>query len=275
MIGVKTDARDARHLAHLLHLGEIVAVTVPSVEREAARDLVRARDDVRGELMSARHRLSKLLLRQGIVYYGGKAWTGSHDLWLRAQRRSAVFTLPGLGLAFDIAYDTLLATVARRERLDAAITEMAAASEFTPVVARLGCLRGVSTLTAFGLAVEIGDWHRLDGRSIGAYLGLVPTESSSGATRSQGSITKTGNGHARRLLVEAAWHHRKAYRPGAAMRTRWDHASAAARVRGHQGNQRLHQRWQVFTARRKKPVIANVAVARELAGWAWSLAVMD
>jgi transposase len=107
-----------------------------------------------------------------------------------------VHPAPGLGLAFDIAYDTLPATVARRDRLDAAISEMAAASEFTPVVTRLGCLRGVSTLTAFGLAVEIGDWHRLDGRSIGAYLGLVPTESSSGRSRSQGSITKTGNGHA-------------------------------------------------------------------------------
>jgi len=125
---VKTDVRDARHLARLLHLGEIVAVTVPSVEQEAARDLVRAREDVRGDLMSARHRLSKLLLRQGIVYYGGKPWTGSHDLWLRARRRTEVFTLPGLGLAFDIAYDTTLATVARRDRLDAAITEMAGAA---------------------------------------------------------------------------------------------------------------------------------------------------
>ena len=175
--------RDARHLARLLHLGEIVAVAVPSVEQEAARDLVRAREDVRGDLMAARHRLSKLLLRQGIVYCGGKPWTGSHDLWLRTQRRNAVFTLPGLGLAFDIAYDGVLDTVARRDRLDAAITEMAAASEFTPVVTRLGCLRGVSTLTAFGLAVEIGDWHRLTGHSIGAYLGLVPTESSSGGSR--------------------------------------------------------------------------------------------
>jgi hypothetical protein len=105
--------------------------------------------------MSARHRLSKLLLRQGIVYSGGKPWTGSHDLWLGAQRRSAVFTLPGWGLAFDIAYDTLLATVARRDRLDAAITELAAASEFTPVVTRLGCLRGVSTLTEFGLGLGL------------------------------------------------------------------------------------------------------------------------
>jgi hypothetical protein len=114
-------------------------------------------------------------------------------------------------LAFDTAYDTLLATVARRDRLDAAIAELAAASAFTPVVTRLGCLRGVSTLTAFGLAVEIGDWRRLTGRSMGAYLGLVPTESSSGGSRSQGPITKTGNGHARRLLIEAAWHHRPAY----------------------------------------------------------------
>src|SRR4051794_25765533 len=165
---VKTDVRDARHLARLLHLGEIVAVAVPSVEQEAARDLVRAGEDVRGDLMSARHRLSKLLLRQGIVYSGGALWTGAHDRWLRDQRRGPVFDTPGLGTAFDVAYDTVLATTARRDRLDAAITAMAADSSYTPVVTRLGCLRGVATLTAFGLAVEIGDWHRLTGRSIGA-----------------------------------------------------------------------------------------------------------
>lgn len=268
---VKTDARDARHLARLLHLGEIVAVTVPGVEQEAARDLVRAREDVRGDLMSARHRLSKLLLRQGIVYYQGKAWTGAHERWLRAQH----FTLPGLALAFDIAFDTMLATVARRDRLDAAIGVMAADSAFTPVVTRLGCLRGVSMLTAFGLAVEIGDWHRLTGRSIGAYLGLVPTESSSGGSRSQGAITKTGNGHARRLLIEAAWHHRKPYRVGADLRRRQDRATPAARARGQRANQRLHARWVAFDARRKRPVVTNTAIARELAGWCWSLAVLD
>ena len=272
---IKTDRRDARHLARLLHLGEIIAVTVPGVEQEAARDLVRAREDVRGDLMRARHRLSKLLLRHGIVYYGGKPWTASHDLWLRAQRRQPVFTLPGLGLAFDTGYDTVLATVARRDRLDAAIAAMAADSVFTPVVSRLGCLRGVSTLTAFGLAVEIGDWHRLTGRSIGAYLGLVPTESSSGQTRSRGSITKTGNGHARRLLIEAAWHHRPPYRVGADLRRRLDRADPAARDRGQRANRRLHARWAGFDARHKLPVIANTAIARELAGWCWSLAVLD
>src|SRR5918995_4796071 len=102
---VKTDMRDARHLARLLHLGEIVAVTVPSVEQEAARDLVRAREDVRADLTSARHRMSKLLLRQGIVYSGGAAWTGPYDRWLRAQRHERVFDTPGLDTAFDIAYD--------------------------------------------------------------------------------------------------------------------------------------------------------------------------
>jgi transposase len=272
---VKTDLRDARHLARLLHLGEIVAVAVPSVAQEAARDLVRAREDVRGDLMAARHRLSKLLLRQGIVYYGGKPWTANHDRWLGAQRRSQVFTPVGLGVAFDIAYDRVLDTVARRDRLDAAIAAMAADSEFTPVVTRLGCLRGVSTLTAFGLATEIGDWHRLEGRSIGAYLGLVPTESSSGGTRSQGSITKTGNGHARRLLIEAAWHHRKPYRVGVDLRRRLERADPAARDRGQRGNRRLHARWASFDARRKPAVVANTAIARELAGWCWSLAVLD
>ncbi len=268
---VKTDVRDARHLARLLHLGEIVAVAVPSVEQEAARDLVRAREDVRGDLMSARHRLSKLLLRQGIVYYQGQPWTGVHDRWLRSQS----FTLPGLQLAFDIAYDTMLTTVARRDRLDAAITTMAGDSEFTPVVTRLGCLRGVSTLTSFGLAVEIGDWMRLTGRSIGAYLGLVPTESSSGGSRSQGSITKTGNGHARRLLIEAAWHHRQPYRrPGVDLRRRQQRATPAARDRGEQANRRLAARWAAFDARHKRAVVANTAIARELAGWCWSLAVL-
>jgi transposase len=269
---VKTDARDALHLARLLHLGEIVEVRIPTVEQEAARDLVRAREDCRADLMSARHRCSKLLLRQGIVYSGGKAWTVAHDRWLRAQH----FDERALQLAYDSAYETVVLTVARRDRLDAAIADMAAASQFTPVVDRLCCLRGVSTLTAFGLAVEIGDWHRLGGRSIGAYLGLVPTESSSGTKRAQGGLTKTGNGHARRLLVEAAWHHRSPYRgPSVELRRRWDRAPAAAAARGHAANRRLHHRWATFIARKKRPVIANAAIARELAGWCWSLATLE
>ncbi|MEN3265909.1 transposase [Pseudonocardia sp.] len=152
---------------------------------------------------------------------------------------------------------------------------MAADSAFTPDVTRLGCLRGVSTLTAFGRAVEIGDWQRLTVRSIGAYLGLVPTSSSSGYTPSLGPITKTGTGHARRLLIEAAWDHRTRYRPGVELRRRQGKAGPAAQDRGERANQRLHARWVSFDARDKRPVVANTAIARELAGWCWSLAVLD
>src|ERR1700738_1669695 len=114
---VKTDARDAAHLARLLHLGQIIAVRVPTAAQEAARDLVRAREDCRGDLMTARHRLSKLLLRQGIVYSGGKAWTGKHEAWLRTQR----FATPGLQQAYDAAFDAMLTTLDRRDQLDRAI----------------------------------------------------------------------------------------------------------------------------------------------------------
>ena len=126
--------------------------------------------------MRARRRLSKLLLRTGIVYTGGRPWTGVHDSWLQSQR----FDQPSRQLAFDAAYETMLLTVQRRDRLDQAITAVAEDSEYTDVVHRLGCLRGISTLTGFGLAVEIGDWRRFTGATIGAFLGLVPTEHSSG-----------------------------------------------------------------------------------------------
>ena len=271
---VKTDAKDAVHLARLLRLDEITAVAIPTVDQEAARDLVRAREDCRGDLMRARHRLSKLLLRHGIVYYGGQGWTGKHDAWLRHE------ALPQLNgratrLTFDSDYDNVLTVKARRDRLDIALSEMAADSEFTDMVHRLGCLRGISTLTGFALAVEIGDWHRFTGNTIGSFVGLVPSEYSSGSSRVQGSITKTGNTHVRRLLVEAAWHHRARYTVGKTMRDRWDLAPAAARARGDEGNRRLHQRWVKFIERKKKPTIANVAIARELAGWCWSLAVLE
>jgi transposase len=267
---VKTDRRDAERLARLLRIGELPGVRVPSEAEEAARDLVRAREDVRGDLMRARHRLSELLLRQGMLY-DGTAWTRAHEAWLRLLS----FERLGVRLAFDEAFDTVLAARARRDRLDTAITELAATEPFAPAVARLGCLRGVGTLTAFGLSTEVADWHRFTGSSIGAYLGLVPAEYSSGARRVQGSITKTGNSHARRLLVEAAWHHRKPYRPSRELIRRQDGQPPAVRARAEAGNRRLHRRWSRLDARGKRPTISAVAVARELAGWCWSLAVMQ
>jgi transposase len=164
---------------------------------------------------------------------------------------------------------------ARRDRLDTAIEEMAETEPLAGPVGRLRCLRGVSTLTAVGLCVEVADWHRFTGSTIGSYLGLVPSEFSSGARRVQGGITKTGNAHARRLLVEAAWHHRRPLRPSQQRARRADGQPAAVRARAEAGNRRLHQRWCRLEQRRKRPTVSVVAVARELAGWCWSLAVLD
>ncbi|MBG6215509.1 transposase [Cryobacterium sp. CAN_C3] len=270
---VKTDARDAFQLARLLHVGDITVVHIPTVEEEAARDLVRSREDTRQDLMSARHRMSKLLLRHGFVYSDGAAWTGKHDRWLRSHRTGDL----AFEMAFDASYEAVVQTVARRDRLDRAIELMAADSQFTPMVNRLGCLRGIAPLTGFALAVEITDWHRFTGQTIGSFLGLVPSEYSSGQTRQLGGITKTGNSHARRLLVEAAWHHRRDYRPTArsVLQERWEKAPEDVRLRGQAGNERLHKQWIRFDVRKKRPVIANVAIARELAGWCWSVATMD
>jgi hypothetical protein len=139
------------------------------------------------------------------------------------------------------------------------------------VTRRLCCLRGISTLTGFGLVVEVGDWHRLSGASIGSYLGLVPSERSSGDKRSEGGITKTGNTHARRLLTECAWHHKPAYRRGKTILERWAAAPAPLVARADAGNRRLHARWVTLDARKKKHTLACAAIARELAGWCWSL----
>ena len=269
---VKTDAKDALHLARLLRLDEITSVVVPTVAQEAARDLVRAREDCRGDLMRARHRLSKMLLRHGIVYYDGDAWTGKHDRWLRRQRFTNALTQADLRRPTTTrCWPPPPVGPARRSRS----SPMAADSEYTALVRRLGCLRGIATLTGFALAVEIGDWHRFTGNTIGSFVGLVPSEHSSGTSRDQGPITKTGNGHVRRLLVEAAWHHQ------APVPARQDHARplGPGHSRGpgprRRGQPRLHARWVKFIDRKKKNTIANTAIARELAGWCWSLAVLE
>ena len=206
------------------------------------------------------------------MYSGGTAWTGVHEAWLRKQP----FADHYLAAAFDHSFDAVLAATAARDRLDEQILDVAASPRFADPVNRLGCLRGISALTGLALTVEIGDWSRFTGSSIGAYVGLVPREYSTGTSRVQGSITKAGNTHARRLLIEAAWHHRKSYSTsGPSLRARWAKVDPALRARGHAGNRRLNKRRRSFTDRGKNPLVANVAVARELAGWCWSLATMQ
>jgi len=268
----KNDAHDAEHLARLLRQGELTPVRIPDPADEAARDLVRAREDARADLMRARHRLSKLLLRHGVVYESGRAWTRAHDAWLRRQQ----FAHPAARAAFDDAYDAVLGAGIRRELLHCEIAQMASDLRWADVVGRLGCLRGVGTLTAFALCVEIGDWHRLTGATIGAYLGLVPSESQSGARHARGPITKAGNSHARRLLVEAAWHHRQPLRTSVAIEARRSGQRPEVRARAEAAGVRLHHRWYHLERRRGvRSTIVATAVARELAGWCWSLAVMD
>ncbi|PZR51509.1 IS110 family transposase [Xylanimonas oleitrophica] len=268
---VKTDARDARLLARLLRVEDLSPVVVPTIEQESARDLVRLRFDNRSDLMSARHRLGKLLLRHGHVYCGGRAWTRAHEQWMNQIR----FTDLGTRVAFSESRELVTHLQARRDRLDEQIAVLAASSSFAPVVTRLCCLRGIATLTGFALAVEVGDWTRFTGSSIGAFLGLTPTEHSSGGSRRQGGITKAGNTHARRLLIESAWLHKPRYVVGKVLQERWDAAPAAARVRADEGNRRLHHRWVQFETRGKKHTVATTAIARELAGWCWSLAVLE
>jgi transposase len=182
---VKTDRWDAERLARLLRLGEITPVRVPDPQEEAARDLVRAREDARSDLMRARHRLSKLLLRHGAVY-DATAWTKAHDVWLRRQR----FQTGPLAVVFDECYGRMLDARSRRETLDKAIAELAGSEPYADVVSRLVCLRGVSTLTAFALTVELGDWTRFRPRSLGPFLGLAHPRAQAGSDAAKAQSQK-------------------------------------------------------------------------------------
>jgi len=202
---VKTDRRDAELLVRLLLAGELHPVRVPGDEEEALRDLVRAREAVRVDLMRSRHRLSKLLLRHGIRFDDGASWTERHYQWL------ATVTLgwPAAQATLLDARGAIDALIHRRDQLEREILALLPASPWQVQVGRLRCLRGIDTLTAVGLCAEIGDFERFArAEQLMSYVGLVPCESSTGHQRRLGSITKTGSSHARRLLVEAAWHYR-------------------------------------------------------------------
>lgn len=266
---VKTDQHDALALARMLSLGEITEVRVPPVGQEGLRDVSRARQRAVGDLTHARQRINAMILRHGLRYPKDTRWTKAHHDWLARQRLET----PASQQALAAETETETVLMAHVKRLDATIADLVEESEQMAVIDGLMCFRGISITTGFGLAVEIGDWTRFTGATIGSYLGLTPSEHSSGQSRSQGPITKAGNTYARKLLIEAAWSHARPYsRPGARLLRQFEKVDAATRMRAIEGNQRLHRVWVNFDARKKRRVKANTAVARELAGWCWSVA---
>jgi transposase len=269
----KTDQRDALKLARLHAAGQLRAVVVPEPVYEALRDLVRCREDLRGDLMACRHRISKLLLRRGLVWSGrGSTWSQTHLAWLGAIDLGD----PVVELVFTEHLAQHEGLLARRDRLDGLLAEQADAGPWAPTVRRLRCLRGVDTLTAIGLVAEIGDIAAFDHpRRLTSYLGLVPSEQTSGTKRRQGSITKAGSSLARRLLIEAAWHQRSAPRLSITLERRRTGKSLAVRAQADSSARRLHGRWNALEARGKPRLIVVVAVARELAGHCWALATME
>ncbi len=269
---VKTDRRDAELLVRLLMAGQLSAVRVPSVREEACRDLVRAREDVRGDLMRARHRVGKLLLRHD-RRFDGNNWIQAHRQWLNDVELddsvAQTVLLDSVG-----AVDALLV---RREALERQMAALVPDSPWAQTIGRLRCLRGIDTLTALGLAAEIGDFERFDrpGRLM-SFLGLVPSEHSSGERRRQGAITKSGSEHARRLLVEAAWHYRRRPARGRELARRQDCQPQHVCSISWQAQRRLHRTWQRLDAERgKRRTLVAVAVARELAGFCWAVATAD
>jgi transposase len=271
---VKTDRRDAERLVRLLMVGGLHAVRVPSGGEEALRDLVRAREDVRGDLMRARHRIGKLLLRHDVRYDGASGnWTTRHRDWLgrvELPERGAQVTLHDYLGAID-------ALLVRRDALEAMIAELVPGSPWAQTVARLRCLRGIDTLTAVGLCAEIGDFGRFArAGQLASYLGVVPSEDSSGQRRRLGAITKTGSRHARRLLVEAAWHYRRPPRRSKTLAARQAGQSAHVLALAWKAQQRLHHSWHRLDVQRgKRRTLVAVAVARELAGFCWAIARAD
>lgn len=268
---VKTDRRDATKLARLFRAGELTAITVPTQDQEAVRDLVRARDDVRKDLTAARHRLGKFLLRHGRVFHDGTNWTQKFWVWLRGQR----FDRDGERLTFEHYVVEVEHLVSRREALDHEIELVARTKPYLTSVSKLTCLRGISTHSAMALLSEIGDFRRFEHpRQLMAFVGLVPREYSSGGSERRGGITKTGNGHVRRILVEASWSYR--HRPAATPRARQTQAGQPARLVEYtmRAQHRLHRRYTRLLGKGKKPQLAVTAVARELCGFLWGVMTM-
>jgi transposase len=269
---VKTDRRDAERLARLLAAGELRFAFVPSVADERFRDVIRAIEDCRGDLMRARHRLSKLLLRREIRWAGpGSTWTQTHMRWLHGLR----FDDPCSHAVFVDYLSGVEMLLARRAALIAALERVIPDSRHADTIAALRCFRGIDTLSAAGLCAEVGDWRRFRPKQLSGFLGIVPSEHTSDQKRRQGSITKSGSIHARRLLVEAAHHYRHRPAVGDGLTRRQHGQDPRVIAISWRAQRRLHQRWTVLRGQRRKPAgVVAIATARELAAFCWEAAIL-
>ncbi len=263
---VKTDRRDALKLALGLRAGALTPIWVPSPDDEALRDLVRAREDAQQDLLRHRHRLSKFLLRQGIKA-PMQAWSQKHRVWLASlawPHRAQQVTFDDYQLAIDQATD-------RTARLDRQLRDLAGESRFVAIVAAFEALYGVGFVTAITVATEVQDFRRFRPRSLMGYSGVCPSEHSSGGSQRRGPITRAGNAHLRRVLVEAAWHYRHRRKDSPRRRREEAQLPEWLRAIARRAEERLSGRFARLVARRLPPQKAVLAVARELLGFLWAI----
>ncbi len=265
---VKTDRRDALLLARLARSGDLAVVRVPDGVDEAVRDLVRAREDAVREQRNGRHRLKALLLRHGIPYAGKTSWTAAHLRWLA----KVSLNYPAQQIAFQEYLHAITESSARIARLEQALRDALPTWSLMPVVQGLQALRGVQLIAAMTLVAELQDFLRFASpRELMSYVGLVPSEHSSGAKRRQGAITKAGNSAARRMLVEVAWHYQHSPRVSPIIATRQDGLPSAVTDIAWKAQLRLNAKFKRLLARRVMKTKAVVAVARELTGFVWAI----
>lgn len=265
---IKTDRRDAAKLAHYLRSGDLTFIYVPDEASEAIRDLERTRDDAKIAERVTRHQLSKFLLRHGRMYPKRTAWNPAHMAWIAEQ----VFELPAQRQVLADYREAVELAGARVARLTAQMATASGAWEKAPLVKALQALRGVDMVTAVTVVAEVGDFRRFaTAGELMAFVGLVPSEHTTGETRRQGRITRTGNTHIRRVVVEAAWHYRRQPRMSKAIRSRNDLVSAEVRAIAWKAQKRLHERLKRLLGRNKPACQAVVAVARELVGFLWAI----
>jgi transposase len=266
---VKTDRRDAMMLAKLHRAGELTAIWIPDATHEAVRDLVRARATAAQVLSKARQHLQGFLLRHDRVYRGARAWTQAYRRWLTTVR----FEHPAQQIVLQDYIHTVEDAEARRDRLTRQIEEVLPRWSMAPVVAALQAMRGVALVVAVTVVAEVGDFRRFaNARQLMAYLGLVPSEHSSGSTIRRSGITKAGNALARRVLIEGAWTYRMTARVSRKLHDRLEPLPAVIRDIAWKAQVRLCARYRRLAATGKPKVVVTTAIAREMVGFIWAIA---